>query len=52
MNSNPGLSAGLFVGSAGGCHPVIGYDSLKDNPAVTAELLDCVRHAGSVAQAE
>lgn len=25
-------------------HPVVGYDALKDNPDVTAELLDCVRH--------
>lgn len=25
-------------------HPVVGYEALKDNPGVTAELLDCVRH--------
>lgn len=25
-------------------HPVIGYEALKDNPAISAELLDCVRH--------
>lgn len=25
-------------------HPVAGYEALKDNPDVTAELLDCVRH--------
>lgn len=25
-------------------HPVVGYEALKDNPDVSAELLDCVRH--------
>lgn len=25
-------------------HPVAGYDALKDNPDVSAELLDCIRH--------
>jgi putative nucleotidyltransferase with HDIG domain len=25
-------------------HPVLGYEALRSNPDVTAELLDCVRH--------